>query len=116
MDKKDNFKSQKKGTIRLKSLDEFNQVCEEFEGKVISPGGAADMLHVSRAYIHQLEKEKRIRAYRFSYNDLDNSNLSLALRILLNRKRGVYIYIPVVDLEVIQKEMKKRKEDRYRDD
>jgi hypothetical protein len=115
MDKKDNFKSYEKGTIVLKTFDDFNKVCEEFEGQVISPGGAADMLHVSRAYIHQLEKEKRIRAYRFSYDDSDKT-LTRALRIILNRSRGAYIYIPVVDLKEIKEEMKRKREERYKKD
>jgi hypothetical protein len=109
MDKKDNFKSYEKGTIRLKSLEEFNQVCEEFEGQVVSPGGAAAMLHVSRAYIHQLEKDKRIRAYRFSSEDIDDTSLSRAIRILIGRpKYQDYIYIPIVDLEEYQASIRKK--------
>jgi hypothetical protein len=116
MGKKAKFKSyEKKGTIQLKSFEEFNQVCEEFKGQVVSPGGAADTLHVSRAYIHQLEKEKRIRAYRFSYDDKD-SKLTHALRVLLNRTHGVYIYIPCIDIEEIKEEMRIKREEKYKRD
>ncbi len=58
MDKKKNFKSCEGGTIKLNSFDEFNQVCEEFEGQVVSPGGAAGRLDVSRAYIINLKKRE----------------------------------------------------------
>jgi len=107
--KKNKFKYMKeRGTINLKSFDEFNQVCEEFKGQVVSPGGAAGMLHVSRAYIHQLEKEKRIRAFRFSQDDFDEK-LTHVIRVLLNRTHGEYIYIPIVDLEEYQASVRKKK-------
>ena len=101
----------KKGTIRLKSIEELDLAHESFKGKsAVSPGGAAGMLGVSRAYIHQLEKEKRIRAFRIKEGKIDLRGLPFhyKLMFLVSMKQD-YIFIPVVDLEEYQEEMRKKR-------
>ena len=101
----------KKGTIRLQSLDELDLAHESFKGKsAVSPGGAAGMLRVSRAYIHQLEKEKKIRAFRIKEKKIDLRGLPFHYKLLfLVSKREDYIFIPCVDLEEFQKEMRQKR-------
>jgi len=103
-------KSLEKGTIRFDTYEEFDQACKDLDWQVVSPGGAANMLHVSRAYIHQLEKDKRIRALRVRYDKISNKNFSRTLRLLITPpKYWDYIFIPVVDVEEIKEEMERRK-------
>ena len=74
IDELDRRREQKKGgtgTIWLKSLEEYKKVTEYFNGNMTSPGTAAARLGVSRAMIHQLEKEGTIRAYRILVRDID---------------------------------------------
>jgi hypothetical protein len=86
------------GTIWLKNVDEFHKVVDYYEGHMVSPGGAAGMLKVSRAMIHQLEREGRIRAYRVIITKEDwGDAIPLYLRLIASRK-DQYIYIPVDDL------------------
>lgn len=105
-----------KGTIRIHSYEELDSVAETFKEKgLLTPGGAAGMLGVSRAYIHQLEKDKRIRAYRLKEEELDKKHLPLTWRLLLIRPRTEdYILIPVVDLEEYEEEMKQKGKGRVR--
>jgi hypothetical protein len=104
----------KKGTIRLNNLAELDLAHESFKGEsAVSPGGAAGMLGVSRAYIHQLEKEKKIRAFRIKEEKLNLSELSglpfsYKLLLLLS-KRQDYIFIPVVDLVEYREGVRKKK-------
>lgn len=96
----------KKGTIRVNTMDEFNKIAESFDWQVVSPGGAAGMLHVSRAYIHQLEKNERIRAYRLDVN-FDKTGLPKIIQLLITPpKYRDFILIPIVDLDDYQREMK----------
>lgn len=98
----------KMGTIRVKTMEELNGAMEQFEWQVLSPGGAASMLGVSRAYIHQLEKNKKIRAYRLKAN-FDKKGLSKLMQLLITPPRGNdYIYIPIVDLETYRKETRQK--------
>ena len=116
MDKADKERERltRKGTIRLRSYEELDSVEDSLKGRgIVSPGGAAGILKVSRAYIHQLEKNKRIRAYRIKEEKLkhDTKDLPLLWRLLLlTQRRGDYIWIPVVDLEEYQEEMKRKRE------
>ena len=79
------------------------KVLEEFNYKMVSPGGAAGKLHVSRSYVHQLEREGKIRVYRVWDEDLDWDDLPLWVKIITPRK-GMYIMIPEEDIEKIKKE------------
>lgn len=53
------------GTVRLKSGDELDKYIKECDGNLVSPGGAASSVGVSRARIHQLEAEGKIRVFRY---------------------------------------------------
>ncbi len=72
-------------------------MADYYKGQVVSPGGAAGMLRVSRAMIHQLEKDGKIRAYRVIFTEDDWEGIPLHLRLLSSRKEQ-YIWIPVDDL------------------
>jgi hypothetical protein len=113
LDEKEEKKEWGKGTIVLNSMEEFDKIFDKFRGQMISPGGAADMLGVSRAYIHQLEREGKIRAYRIWHDTVDWDELPLKWR-LFTKVTGVYIYIPVEDLEKVKKEMIKKANDKLK--
>ena len=98
-----------KGTIVLNSMEEFDEIFDKFKGQMSSPGGAAGMLGVSRSYIHQLEKEGKIRVYRIWTEDVSWDELPLKWR-LFTKVKDVYIYIPDEDIEKIRKEMIKKAE------
>ena len=100
-------------TVVCRNQEEFNKVLEEFNYKMVSPGRAADKLHVSRSYIHQLEKEGKIRVYRVWDEDLDWDDLPIWVRVLTPR-RGMYIMIPEEDIERIKKERIKKAEQTIR--
>ncbi len=97
-------------TVVCKNQGEFDKVLEEFNYDMISPGGAADKLHVSRSYIHQLEKEGKIRVYRVWDEDLDWDDLPLWVKVITPRK-GMYIMIPTEDVEKLKKERLKKAEE-----
>lgn len=100
---KEEAKNYGENTIFCKNMDHFKKIINEFNGQMVSPGGAAGMLHVSRAYIHQIEKEGRIRVYRVWDEDLEWKELPLWVRVL-TPKRSQYIMIPIEDIEKIKKE------------
>jgi hypothetical protein len=99
-----------KGTIYLKNLEEFEKVSEYFKGQLVSPGGAAGHLGVSRAMIHQLERDGKIRAYRFVVESEDWENYSFHLKLLLPRK-SLTIWIPIEDLNKYAQTVRKRQKD-----
>lgn len=86
----------------MNSMKEFDKIFDQFEGQMSSPGGAAGMLGVSRAYIHQLEKEGKIRAYRIWHDDLQWDSMPLWLKLQV-AKKDMYIYIPNEDIKKIKK-------------
>ena len=67
------------------------------------------MLGVSRAYIHNLEKDGKIRAYRLFKDDIHWDNYPLWMKLSVAPK-DEFIYIPVEDIEKIRKEMIMRAE------
>jgi hypothetical protein len=103
-DQKGNFGPR---TVVCRSQEEFEKVLEEFNYDMISPGGAADKLHVSRSYIHQLEREGKIRVYRVWDEDLGWDDLPLWVKVITPRK-GMYIMIPTEDVERLKKERIKK--------
>jgi hypothetical protein len=110
-DEKREKKNWGKGTVVFDKMKDFDKIFDEFsdKGGMVSPGKAAAMLSVSRDYVHQLEKEGKIRAYRIWHDDLDWDRLPLWAKIMV-AKKDVYIYIPVADIEIIKKEMIKKTE------
>lgn len=113
MDEREEKKKWGKGTIVLESMKAFDKIFDDFKGQMVSPGGAAGMLGVSRAYIHQLEKDGKIRAYRIWQEDVDWDSLPLKWRLFLKVK-DVYIYIPMEDIEKVRKEMIKKAKDKIK--
>ena len=85
------------GTIWLNSMEEFRQVCDYFHGQVVSPGGAAAMLGVSRAMISHLEKNDKIRVYRFIAQEEEFVDEPYWVRVLFGVK-GQYAWIPIDDI------------------
>jgi|SRR5208337_3725087 len=102
-----------KGTIVCKSMEEFDKYLNQFKGQVASPGTAAARLGVSRAYINQLEKEGRIRAYRIWNEDIHWDSLPLKWKPFVAVK-DVYIYIPDEDIERIREELIKKAENKLK--
>lgn len=86
------------GTIWLKSYQEYKQLAETFEGKIVKPIHAGKMLGVSRAMILQLEKEGKIKAYRLAFTDEVWKDIPLHLKPLITRS-DTYIWIPIEDIE-----------------
>lgn len=113
LDEKREKKNWGKGTIVVESMAKFDKIFDQFKGKMISPGGAADRLGTSRAYVHQLEKEGKIRAYRIRHDDIEWNDLPLWAKVMV-AKKDVYIYIPDEDIEKIKKEMIKKAEARIK--
>ena len=52
------------GTKPLKSWDDYEKVAKELKGDLLSPGAAAVRVGITRARVHQLETEGKIRVYR----------------------------------------------------
>lgn len=96
-----------RGTIWLKNFKELEKVVDWYKGGMVSPGGAASHLGVSRAMIHQLERDGKIRAYRFIAEDEDWGKLPFLIKLLFQRK-SLVIYIPVADLNKYAEEVHKR--------
>ena len=104
------------GTIWLNSWEEFQKVSEKFKGRLLSPGGAASLAGISRARIHQLEKEGKIRAYRLKDKEITDKEFERDLdcvpfwyRPLIKKpKPGSFVYIPIVDLEEYKKHMRNK--------
>ncbi len=92
------------GTIWLKSMQEFRDVCDYFESAVVSPGGAADMLGVSRAMVNHLEKQGKIRVFRFIAPDDELDDEPYWVRVLFGVK-GQYAWIPIEDIVEYAKEV-----------
>ncbi len=92
------------GTIWLKSMKEFQDVCDYFQSAVVSPGGAADMLGVSRAMINHLEKQGKIRVFRFIPIDDELDDEPYWVRVLWGVK-GAYAWIPIADIVKYAKEV-----------
>ena len=97
-----------KGTIWLKSLQEFEEIVKEFEGKLVSPSAAAKNLGVSRARIHQMEMEGKIRVYRVKAEFFESEKfwedfkkVSFWVRTMIKEfSPRRFIYIPSLDLDL----------------
>jgi hypothetical protein len=96
-----------KGTIWLSSLLEFEEVVKEFEGKLVSPSVAAEETNLSRARIHQMETEGKIRAYRIKADFFDSENFTKEFDEAPFWVRAMFkdfsprrfIFIPEIDLD-----------------
>jgi len=101
-----------KGTIVFDSWEEFEKKIEHDKG-LVSPGGAASMLGVSRSYIHQLEKEGKITVYRIWAEDVDWDSLPFWVKALVP-KREIYGFITAEEVERVRSEMIKKAKDKIK--
>lgn len=69
---------------------ELRKLFEEFDGQLVSPGGAAALLGLSRKTIHTLGKNGRIRVFRSS----DKARGSIPGSSFGPK----WVFIPLVDL------------------
>ncbi len=104
-----------KGTIWLKSRDEYDEITEKCEGNLMSPGGASARVGISRARVHQLEAEGKIRVYRMKAEDItyteedfkeELKDLPFWIRPFIKfqpPKAGCYVYVDMNDLEEYMK-------------
>ena len=89
----------KTGTIWLQSYEEYKQLAEVFQGKIVKPIHAAKMLGVSRAMVLKLEKEGEVRGFRLSFKDDEIwKSIPLHLKPLITRT-DTYIWIPIEDVQ-----------------
>lgn len=60
-----------KGTVWLESWKDYEKVADKCNGNLLSPGGAAARVGISRSRVHQLEAEGRITVYRIKTEELE---------------------------------------------
>ncbi len=107
-----------KGTIWLKSWDEYDKVVEKCKGDLVSPGSAASKVGITRARVHQLEAEGKIRVYRIKAEDQpyteedfkeEVNRLPFWVRPFIKfqtPKAGCYVFVDLNDLkEYMKKEI-----------
>ncbi len=112
-----------KGTIWLKSEEEYDEIVEKCKGDLMSPGGASARVGISRARVHQLESEGKIRVYRIKakeipYTDEDFKeelkDLPFWIRPFIKfhpPKAGCYVFVDMNDLEEYMKTREKEQGD-----
>lgn len=69
--------------------EQLQKLFDEFDGKLISPGGAAGLLGVSRKTIHELGRRKRLRMLR-------GPDEKIARGLINGGPR--WVYIPLEDI------------------
>jgi hypothetical protein len=109
---KEEHKNWGKGTIVFNSWKEFEKKVKHDKG-LISPGGAASMLGVSRSYISQLEKDGKITVYRIWEEDIDWNSLPFWIKAIVP-KREIYGFITAEEVERVRSEMIKKAEDKIK--
>lgn len=112
-----------KGTIWLKSDEEYEKIIEKCKGKLLSPGGAAGRVGISRARVHQLEAEGKIRVYRIKSEKLtyteedfkeELKELPFWIRPFIKfqpPKAGCYVFVDMNDLEAYMKNKENEKKE-----
>lgn len=112
-----------KGTIWLESNEEYDEIVEKCKGNLVSPGGAAGRVGISRARVHQLEAEGKIRVYRIKAKDItyteedfkeELKDLPFWIRPFIKfqpPKAGCYVYVDMADLEEYMKNREKEQGD-----
>lgn len=71
--------------------DQLQALFEEFDGRLISPGGAAGLLGISRKTIHELGRRGRLRMFR-------GPDLTTKFGPLKLEEGPRWVYIPLEDL------------------
>ncbi|MBI2472803.1 MAG: hypothetical protein HYV59_16425 [Planctomycetes bacterium] len=107
------------GTIWLKSREEYDEIVERCEGYLLSPGGASGRVGITRARVHQLEAEGKIRVYRMKadepfYTEEDFKEevkeLPFWIRPFIKfqpPKAGCYVFVDMKTLEAYMKNREK---------
>jgi excisionase family DNA binding protein len=73
--------------------EELQELFEKFNGQLVSPGGAAALLGVSRSTISTLISRKRLRAFR-------NKNEKRKRKLIdLDAADPKWVYIPLIDVK-----------------
>src|SRR4051794_4174310 len=75
---------------------ELHRLFEQFDGRLISPGGAAALLGVSRKTVHTLGKRGRLRVFTGPEEKLAKGMLSAGPR---------WVYIPLEDVAAYAEEV-----------
>ncbi len=100
-----------KGTIWLQNEEEYEKAAVECNGDLLSPGGASARVGISRARLHQLEAEGKIRVFREKAKDCTYTEeefkevlkmLPVWVRPFITFKKpkdGCYIWVDMVSLE-----------------
>lgn len=73
--------------------EEMHELFEQFEGQLVSPGGAASLLGVSRKTIYTLGKRERLRVFHSSDKDK------------LSESGAKWTLIPIADLAAYAKQV-----------
>lgn len=68
----------------------LRRLFEEFDGQLVSPGGAAALLGLSRKTIHTLGKQGKLRVYRSASDENGRLGSSYGPK---------WVYIPLIDLK-----------------
>lgn len=112
-----------KGTIWLKSWDEYDEIVEKCKGDLLSPGGASAKVGISRARVHQLEAEGKIRVYRIKAREIpyteedfkeELKDIPFWIRPFIKfhaPKAGCYVFVDMNDLEEYMKTREKEQGD-----
>jgi hypothetical protein len=69
--------------------EDLQRIFEEFDGRLVSPGGAAALLGVSRKTVHTLGKRGRLRVF-------EGPDIKHARGLISEGPR--WVYIPLVDV------------------
>jgi hypothetical protein len=102
-----------KGTVVFDSWDEFNEKIAMHSGGIVSPGGAASALGVSRAYLSQLEKEGKITVYRIWHTDIDWDTVPFWLKAMIPKKE-IYGFITREEVERVREQMIQKAEEKIK--
>ena len=68
----------------------LREIFEEFRGQLVSPGGAAALLGLSRKTIHTLGEQGKIRVFRSDEDEKGRLGVNWGPK---------WVYIPLIDLE-----------------
>ncbi|MDD5434665.1 MAG: hypothetical protein PH343_04475 [Nitrospira sp.] len=106
-----------KGTVWLESWKDYEKVADKCNGNLLSPGGAAGSVGISRARVHQLEAEGRITVYRIKTEELEITeedfkdmlkDFPFWIRpfIALKKPKPKAAYVVLVDMASLERYMK----------
>ena len=94
-------------TVEYDSWEKFEEEIAKQSGGIVSPGGAAHMLGVSRSYISQLEREGKITVYRIWHTDVNWDSVPVWVKAMIPKKE-IYVFITREEVERVRDEMLKK--------